>query len=603
MHRFFLLLSTLFLSAAQFSIATAQQQQPIRQIERLDRGVVAIKNNDDSVFVSWRLLATDPEETAFNLYRQSPGAEPVRLNAAPLTDVTTFVDDRVNARSAHDYFVRPVWNGREYDPSPAFTIPANAPAQDYLSIPLQTDLPHGARGIAVGDLTGDGRYDFVVKRGDHDIDPSQPAEPEHHYHLEAYTIDGEFLWRFALAPNIRPGIWYTPFLVYDFDGDGRAEVAVKIGDLEKDHSDAQGRDPKGPEYLAILDGRTGEILAKADWPERGEWSDWGDGYGNRADRHLMGVAYLDGERPSLLAMRGTYTQLYVDAWDWREGGFSKRWRWHQPEGGGFHQIRVGDVTGDGRDEVINGSIAISADGETLWNTGQGHGDRMHMTRIDPDLPGKQIWYVQESPGQYEFPILLVDARNGEIIWGKGDKSWGDVGRGTAMDIDPRHDGLEVWASRGELYSAKGEEIGPRPRQVNFGIWWDGDLLRELLDGNRIDKWDYRNNELKSLAVFEDAQTGSRNAPMGYGDVVGDWREEVWYVHDKKELRIYTTTIPTEHRFVTFMHDTDYRTSVACLTIGYMQSTQPSFYFAADMKETPHMNSLPPKEEKLAETRW
>jgi rhamnogalacturonan endolyase len=556
-----------------------------RQMENLGRGMVAIHQGGGKVYVGWRLLGTDPQEIAFNLYRWTAGAQPVKLNAEPIAESTNFVDSGADLSQSTAYFMRPVLNGEELAPSAPFTLPASPPEQNYISIPLRTDLDYGGNHVAVGDLDGDGEYDFVVKRGSQDIDPSQSIASKNTFKLEGYKSDGAFLWRVDLGWNIEQGIWYSPFIVYDLDGDGKAEVITKIGEVDEDldgdgktdYRNPEGRVLSGPEYFVVIDGETGRIRARQNWIERGRVSDWGDNYGNRVNRNLMAVAYLDGERPSLIILRGTYTQMFAEAWNFRGGALTRVWRWERPAGGGgYHNLRTGDIDGDGKDELVNGSIAIDDDGAQMWITGEGHGDRMHMTDIDPDRPGLEIWYVQEA-GPH-FGAHLTDARTGQVIWGIPPR--GDVGRGTAADIDPNHKGLECWASVGELYNSKGGVIGPRPSSVNFAIWWDGDLLRELLDGTSITKHD------GGRLLAAQGSLGSRNAPMGYGDILGDWREEVWYIYENKELRIYTTTIPAATRLYTLMHDADYRISVACEMVGYMQATQPSFYVGVDMDKPP-----------------
>ncbi len=569
-----------------------------RYMEVLGRGVIAINEGGGKVYVGWRMLGTDPADIAFNLYRSTEDRTAVRLNKKPITKSTNWVDRNVNLRQSNSYFVRPVLNGKEQPASAPFILPPNAPVQQYISIPLRTDLSHGAYLVGVGDLDADGEYDYVVKRCSQDIDPSQNTLATDTYKLEGYKKDGTFLWRVDLGWNIRQGIWYSPIIVYDLDGDGRAEVIAKTsettadldGDGRTDYRQPNGRILSGPEYFSILDGQTGNELARADWIARGEISEWGDSYGNRVNRNLMCVAYLDGQRPSLIILRGTYTKMYVEAWNWRDGQLKKLWRWTLigDEGGGFHNIRTGDIDGDSKDEIVNGSIAIDDDGLQMWITGEGHGDRMHMTDIDPERPGLEIWYIQEAP--QNNGIHLTDAATGKTIWGISKSIVpGDVGRGLAADIDPKYKGLECWASSGALYNCKGQVIGSKPSQCNMAIWWDGDLLRELLGGTHIDKWDYNNNTTIRLFTAEGAP-GPRNAPCGYGDIIGDWREEFWYIHDNKELRIYTTTIPAENRFPTFMHDPDYRISVAGETMGYMQTTQPSFYFGVGMEPaTPVLN--------------
>lgn len=602
------------MSAAALAMALCGQAAGGCLMERLGRGLVAIERREGGVYVGWRLLGTDPPATAFNLYRSREG-KAARLNDRPIADSTNFVD--AGGARGDTYVVRPVLDGREQAPSESVGVLP----QGHLTIPLRGDLPYGALAVGVGDLDGDGEYDFVVKRGAGSVDPGGKGQPRGTYQLEGYRRDGTFLWRVELGVNIRPGIWYAPFIIYDFDGDGRAEVAAKFGEVDEDwngdgrldyRSDARtGRVLTGPEYLVVLDGQTGRIRARADWIERGEVGDWGDTYGNRANRNLMAVAYLDGQAPSLLVFRGTYTKMYAEAWRLRGGALRKLWRWFRPGrrersglhvgGGGFHNLRIGDIDGDGRDEVVNGSIAIDDDGKTLWCTGEGHGDRMHMTDIDPDRPGKEIWYIQEEPKVYRHAVHLRDARTGELIWGHGDGTWGDVGRGLAGDIDPRHRGMECWAaSKSMLYTSKGQAIGPRPAEnaahIDFMVWWDGDLLREHLSrrpGLWLGKWNWEQHRLEKTLAFPDVDGG-----IGFGDVLGDWREEVWYVAklgNGYELRVCTTAVPTRHRLWTLMHDPDYRTSVACETMGYLQPAQPSFYLGVGMAPQPPANVATPEE--------
>jgi len=610
-EKYFLISVTLLLIILDIftDVGHANSQNVQRVMESLGRGLVALRVDSNKVYISWRMLASDPENVAFNIYRITDTSAPVKLNNAPL-EATNFIDTTADLTKTNVYFIRPVINGVELEPSVPFALPANAPIKNYLSIPLRQDAVNflgqvqGARLAGVGDLDGDGEYEFVVKRGDQDLDPSQATYPTYRpletYKLEAYDINGTFMWRVDLGINIRPGIWYSPFVVYDLDCDGRAEVVTKIGDGAKiltssgeiidlgdingdgilNYTDNLGRQYFGPEYFAIIDGSSGRVLAIGDWIPMISWHYWGDDYGNRAHRHYLGIAYVDGYMPSLIVARGTYTELYMDVWNWRNNTLTKVWSWHRSGGGAFHNIRVGDVDGDGKDEIIHGSIAIDNNGVTIWVTGQGHGDRFHLTDVDPDRPGLEIWYVQERPGVNFYGVHLRDAQTGELIWGRSGPGFGDqdIGRGLVADIDPRYPGLECWATRGYLYSAKGEEIGPLPPQCNFGIWWDDDLLREHLDATTISKWDYNAGKFNIILVMDGCEVGSRNAPLGYGDILGDWREEVWYIDSaKRELRIYVTTIPTPTRLTTLMHDPIYRLSVSQETVGYMQSTQLGFY--------------------------
>jgi rhamnogalacturonan endolyase len=333
-------------------------------------------------------------------------------------------------------------------------------------------------------------------------------------------------------------------------------------------------------------------------PPRGRGADWGDDRGNRVDRFLAAVAYLDGSRPSVIMCRGYYTRTVLAAWNWRDGSLSNVWTFDSDDGTpgnesyrgqGNHNLRVGDVDGDGKDEIVYGACVIDDNGKGLYTTGLGHGDAIHLSDIDPDRPGLEVFDIHERP-RHPNGAEFRDARTGDLIWGKPSP---DVGRGVALDIDPRHRGYEMWASgRGltGLWNVKGEQVSDRkPRSCNFGVWWDGDLLRELLDGNRISKWNWQESSETRLVTAESCESNNstKSTPCLCADILGDWREEVlWRTTDGKELRIYTTTIPTEHRLYTLMHDPIYRLSVAYQNVGYNQPTQTGFYLGDGMSQQP-----------------
>ena len=591
----------LFFSSA--AIATAAP----RQMERLGRGLVAVPQDDGRVYVGWRLLGTDPEDIGFNLYRVTDGGAPVKLNAAPLADTTNFEDRGVNLARANAWFVRPVMAGREQESSAPFTLAANVPARPYLAIPLRTPLGYMPNDASVGDLDGDGEYEIVLHQSGRGRDNAQAGRTDPPI-LEAYKLDGAFLWRINLGKNIREGAHYTQFMVYDLDGDGRAEIACKtadgtvdgtgqiIGDGQADYRNADGFILDGPEFLTIFDGKTGRALATTNYvPPRGRVADWGDSKGNRVDRFLAAVAYLDGKRPSLVMCRGYYTRTVLAAWNWRGGRLTTAWTFDSDDGTpgnlayrgqGNHNLRVGDVDGDGKDEIIYGACCLDDDGRGLYTTGLGHGDALHLSDLDPARPGLEVFGIHEhtkgTPG-----VTFRDAGTGEILWSKESP---DVGRGVAFDIDPRHRGSESWASgqglRG-LWNAKGEMVSERkPRSCNFGIWWDADLLRELLDRNIISKWDWTNDTETRLLTAEGctSNNGTKSTPALCADILGDWREEVIFrTTDNRELRIYTTTIAATNRLVTLMHDPQYRLSVATENVAYNQPTQPGFHLGDGMK--------------------
>lgn len=630
------------LAAALLLAAPLAAEPPaLRLMERLGRGVVAVQQPDGAVFVSWRLLATDPEQTAFNLYRATAAegpagatdngpfgsrsavaAGPVKLNADPLTAGTWFLDTDARLEHPTSYFVRPVVDGREGEPSAAFALAAGAPPQPYVAIPLDTPPGYTPGDASVGDLDGDGEYEIVLKQEQRPQDNSRGGVTGQTL-LQAYKLDGRHLWTIDLGRNIREGAHYTQSMVYDLDSDGRAEVACKtadgtvdgvgrpLGDAAADWRSPEGHLLRGPEYLTVFDGRTGAALATTAYipgrhPDTTDptpaqlKSVWGDGYGNRSERYLACVAYLDGVHPSLVMCRGYYTRAVLAAWDWRDGKLTSRWVFDSDaseanrayRGQGNHNLAVADVDGDGRDEIIYGAAVIDDNGTGLYSTGWGHGDALHVGDLVPSNPGLEIFDIQERFDQQG--MSLRDAATGRPLFTipsvKADTEGGDKGegpgRGNAFNIDPRFPGAEYWAAGAQmdgLFNSQGEKfLAHRPRgfPCNFGLLWDGDLLHELLDQNRIVKWNWRTESLDPLLVAHAciANNGTKATPALSADLWGDWREEVvWRTRDNRELRIYTSTIPTPHRLVTLMHDPVYRLAVAWQNVAYNQPPHPSFY--------------------------
>jgi rhamnogalacturonan endolyase len=578
---------------------------PLRQMEQLDRGVVAVNQGGGKVFVSWRLFGTDSEDVAFHVYRTLGDEKPVLLTKEPLAKVTHFVDTGVDLSRGARYFVASVVGGKhEPRTHAAPTLSANSPP--YISIPLKTLPGHTPGDASVGDLDGDGRYDIVVKQEQSPRDNSQKGTTGE-TKLEAYKLDGTALWRINLGKNVREGAHYTQFLVYDLDGDGKAEVVCKtadgttdgegkvIGDRDADHRNKDGYVLDGPEFLTVFEGATGKALATVDYlPPRGRVADWGDNYGNRVDRFLAGVAYLDGERPSAVFCRGYYTRAVLVAWDWRDGKLTRRWTFDSNAGNrayagqGNHSLSVADVDGDGRDDIVYGACCIGSDGKGLYSTGLGHGDALHVSDLDPERPGLEVFGIHER--KPDAGVSFRDAKTGKVIWSKPSA---DVGRGLAADIDPRHKGYESWASGNGLsgvWNAKGEQVSARkPRSCNFAVWWDGDPLRELLDRNTISKWNSATGTETTLltATGCTSNNGTKANPALSADILGDWREEVILrTTDNKELRIYTTTVPTEMRLPTLMHDPQYRVAVAWQNVAYNQPPHPGYFLGDGMKTPP-----------------
>ncbi|MBN1866319.1 hypothetical protein JW916_03405 [Candidatus Sumerlaeota bacterium] len=578
--------------AAILSAAAAHAQ---RVMENLGRGVVAVRQAEGKVYVGWRLLAVDPDDVAFNLYRVANRTRTVRLNDYPIVESTNFVDETADLEIRNEYYVRPVIDGEEQDASGRFVLHADTPERNYIAIPLRGDYSFNRMGV--GDLDGDGEYDYVVKQPDQVSDPGRYRPSEDTWKIEAYRSDGTFLWRRDLGWNIEQGVWWSPFVVYDLDSDGRAEVIAKTAPTNVDYRGPKGsRVSRGPEWFSVFDGTTGVELARANWIARGKPGLWGDSRGNRANRNLMCVAYLDGERPSVVIFRGTYALMKAEAWDYRDGRLKRRWKWSNeglgPEfqGQGFHNLRIADVDGDGRDEILNGAILLDDDGRAVYSSGEGHGDRCYLTDIDPDRPGYEIWYCHES-SKNGIGVEMLDARTGRRIFGPPEPTTGDVGRAIVEDIDPRYRGLECWSRGGSaqwLFDCKGNVLGPNSLTAHLGVWWDDDLLREIAENGRIQKWDWIEYKTHDIGTHVRKQYSEKMV----ADVLGDWREEIMTV-DRGELRIYTTPIPSTRRFYTFMQDPVYRLDVACMSMGYTQSCYPSFYFGDGMAPPPRPNIVTP----------
>ncbi|SDL70239.1 rhamnogalacturonan endolyase [Paenibacillus sp. OK060] len=601
-----LLSSALLVTSLGLGDTSVTHAAGARQMEFLDRGVVAVKTGT-GVFVSWRLLGTEGSNVSFNVYRDG-----TKVNASPITNSTNLQD--TSGTNSSKYTVRAVVSGTEQAASTAASVWGN----NYLSVPLSVPAggttPDGvaytysANDASAGDVDGDGEYELIVKWDPSNSKDNSQSGYTGEVFIDAYKLNGTRLWRISLGKNIRAGAHYTQFMVYDLDGDGKAEVAMKtadgtkdgtgvvIGDASKDYRNSSGYVLSGPEFLTIFNGQTGKALSTVNYePARGNVSDWGDNYGNRVDRFLAAIAYLDGERPSLVMARGYYTRTVLVAYNWRDGQLAKQWTFDSNTSGnsgyagqGNHNLSVADVDGDGKDEIVYGAMAVDDNGKGLYTTGLHHGDAMHLSDLDPDRAGLEVFQVHETASN--AGVEFRDARTGQLIWGIPTTK--DIGRGMAADIDPRYKGAEVWADGG-LYTAKGQKIGTTlPSSTNFGIWWDGDLLRELLDSNRIDKWDYANSKTVNLLTASgvSSNNGTKSTPNLQADLFGDWREEVvWRTNDSSALRIYTTTAVTDKRIYTLMHDPVYRLGVAWQNVAYNQPPHTGFYLGDSMSTPPVPN--------------
>lgn len=616
-------------SASTGEKSTAPANDLVRQMELLDRGLIGVPSAE-GVLVTWRKLQDDAKDLAFDVYRDGK-----KITDEAITTTSNFLDKQGSAGAVYELRNdEQVLATTEAWDKPYLSIPITPPA-DHVTPDGQT-YSYTANDASVGDVNGDGRYEIILK-----WDPTNAKDNAFGgytgvTYIDAYTLDGQRLWRINLGKNIRSGAHYIQFMVYDFDGDGRAEIAMKTadgttdgegkiignakadwvshgGELEvgdrtgsvitadgKFMGQLKGRIVNGPEYFSVFDGMTGRVLDTVPYiPQRAPGNDnptaeemkgiWGDGYGNRSERYLAGVAYLDGEHPSVIMARGYYERSVIVAYDFRAGKISTRWVFDSstpgvPEGyagQGNHQLSIADVDGDGKDEIVYGAMAIDHDGSPKWTTKFGHGDALHVADLDPANPGLEVFGVYESPrSNGGIGSALINAADGKVLWSKPTEK--DNGRGLAADIDPRHPGAENWALNApELFNTNGEVVAPeRPRQVNFAIWWDGDLLRELLDGTTIYKWDWNTNTSLPLSETEStsANNGTKTNPALSADIFGDWREEVIFrAKDNKFLRIYSTNIPSDHGFVSLMQDPQYRLAIAWQNTAYNQPPHPGIY--------------------------
>jgi rhamnogalacturonan endolyase len=602
-------------------------------MENLGRGVVAVRSSSTENFISWRVLGTDPAGTAFNLYRATGAGAPQKLNTEPITGATNFTDANADPAQPSHYSVRAIRYGVEEASGAAgaaFTVPADTPVLDapYLRIPL--DVPDGgiigstaytysANDCSVGDLDGDGEYEIIVKWYPSNAQDNASSGVTGNTYFDAYKLDGTRLWRIDMGPNIRSGAHYTQFMVYDLDGDGKAEMACKTADgtidgtgvrigTDQIHRNASGHILGGGEFLTIFDGFTGKALATTNYipPYDGTFGDTG---GNRSERYLACVAYLDGQRPSLVMCRGYYARSVLAAWNWRDGQLTHLWTFDTSVSGtgkdgkansayasqGHHNLTVADVDGDGRDEIVYGSCAIDDDGRGLYSTGLGHGDAMHVSDMIPTRPGLEVWVCHETDAA-KYGHSLRDAATGEVLLKINGNS--DTGRAMAAHIDSRYPGYQVWGSGASVYDATTKKrLSLTQPSYNSAIWWDGDLLRELLDGGtngpaRISKWN-ANTQTSAMLLQTDGalvnNDSKANACLS-GDILGDWREELIVREaDSSALRIYVSTAPTVYRIPTLMHDRQYRLSIAWQNVAYNQPPHLSYYLGTGMDEPPRPN--------------
>ncbi|MCQ2538182.1 MAG: rhamnogalacturonan lyase [Lachnospiraceae bacterium] len=575
-----------------------------RQVENLDRGLVAVAGDIcEGTVVSWRKLGTDSDDITFTLFRNGeeiPEAKEIvqtcfNDKAGKVGDVYTITVSAaccVEEVSLKDECVAVA----EY-----IEIPIDVPADDTLR--MGGTCSYYANDASVGDVDGDGEYEIILKWDpDNSKDNSQNGITGRVY-IDCYKLDGTKLWRINLGENIRAGAHYTQFMVYDFDGDGKAEMICKtsdgsvdgqgnvIGDGKQIYLNTTiGKILRGNEFLTLFDGETGTALDTIDFePARGKLESWGDGAGNRSERYLGAVAYLNGETPSCIMSRGYYARTAICAYDVVDKKLVMRWKFDTETDGkeymgqGNHNLAVADVDGDGYDEIVFGQLTIDEDGKAKSCTGLGHGDAMHVGDLILDHPGPEAW-------------SCLEGSHGAVLWNPSDaevlyriNANGDTGRGTTGNFVPGNRCYEFVSSESsDVYDSDFNVVGtwPKGASVNYAVYWDSDLEHEVGDGIKVYKI---TGETLLNAKGCVKINGTKSNTSLTADILGDWREEIILPsEDRKSLRIYLTPYATDVTTFTLMHDTQYRCQIASQNVAYNQGALTSFFLGTgfDLPEMP-----------------
>ena len=597
------------------------------------------------VLVTWRMLPGDNAATGFDLYR-TIGTGVEKKIASNILNRTCFQDGTASTTADNRY--RLTYAGSA-ETLATFTLTKAqvSGGLPYISIPLAdtkdvyentAQIVYTANDVSVGDLDGDGEFEIVVKRlqsvkdadGNIVSDGSGASYSQQDclwaVIWDAYKLDGTLLWRIKGGPGIILGN-SSSFAIADFDGDGCAEMAIRtcegtvfgdgqqIPDTDGDgiidyrtwgnlNSSSPGwidhYNSAGPEFLSIIDGKTGRELARDHFINRETSASWGDDYWKRACSFRVGVGCFDETGlPSVVLGRGVYAHSVVEAWDWRDGQLTRKWRFDTNDGKtgkdgrkhstyagqGNHSLNVADLDGDGLDEVMYGSMAVDDDGIGLWNTGLGHGDANHVGKFLPEREGLQVFHCLESG---RTMVALHDARDGSVIWQKDGSSDNDMGRCLVGDFFPEYPGCEFFYYQGNYIRQDGTETTINTKGQKGGcsmaVWFDGNLSRQLIEDNIIQSPKYG----RTFTMYRYSETfinGTKSNPSWYGDLVGDWREEV-IVPDAtrlQDIKIFSTWYPTTHKFPWLMTDHCYWLSCLNENIGYNQPTHTGYYLGSDLK--------------------
>lgn len=599
-----------------------------------DASAKVYRSYNNTILLSWRMLQGDDEFTAFDLYRSADGGAEEKLNSEPITGKTNFQDASADRSKTNTYRLTMAGSSTTVG---SYTMPAAQASAGlpYVQINLKDtkdvcDLDtvwYEANDASVGDLDGDGVPDIVIKRllthgvGDKIVEGTDAVDvPSNIFHTvlyEAYKLDGTFMWRICSGPNILLGN-SSSFAIADFDGDGRCEMAIKTGEGTKFGDGTQIGDTDGdgitdyrglgfttqkirhyiaagPEFFSVVDGTTGRELARADFIARGTSEEWGDDYYKRASSLRVAVGNFSGGNPSVILGRGIYAKSVVEAWDFNGSALTRRWHFDSSAAGtgkdgkdnslygaqGFHSLSVGDVDGDGYDEVVYGSMTVDHDGQGLYTSEFGHGDALHLGKFDNSRQGLQIFSCQEFG---KTMVVLRDAKTGATIWKKDGAEENDMGRALIADIDPNSPGCETWWFQSNVHSFSGNDLGYTATSCNMAIWFGSGLNRQLFNETSVHQ-QHDNTRIFSLNRYDVSRVnGTKGNPSWYGDILGDWREEIIMpdATRTKHLKVFTTWYPTDHEFPWLMTDHVYQMSALNQNVGYNMPTQTGFYLGSDL---------------------
>lgn len=580
-----------------------------RQVENLNRGVSAAYNGS-GVMVSWRILATDSENTEFKLYKN--GKTPP-VYEGTINEASCYFD---SSGTASDYYTIDTFvNGEMTEFAQAsinlsnknsgqsgayFDIPLDKPSG--LTMPDGSSCTYSANDASVGDVDGDGEYEIILKWDpSNSQDNSKPGYTGNVY-IDCYKMNGKKLWRIDLGKNIRAGAHYTQFMVYDYDGDNKAELVCKtadgtidgngkvIGDAYADYRSASGYILSGPEYLTLFDGETGRELHTIDYkPQRDNVSSWGDDYGNRVDRFLAATAYLNGKTPSVVMCRGYYTRMTAVAYDVVNKKLVEKWFFDtgynssaNGYGDGNHNCMPADVDLDGKDELVMGSAVIDDNGTLLYTSRLGHGDAMHVGDFIPSNPGVEIFMCHENKN-VGYGISLRDGKTGKILF--RDYGSDDTGRCVAGNLIAGNGVAEMVGSHNSiLYTATGQNVCSWSDITKWGmnsvVYWTDTLERAVLDRTMVDQ--YGKGRVFSGDGVSYNNYSKSNASITC-DLFGDWREElVFPANESTVLRVFGTTYTSEYPLYSLMHNTQYRAQVAGQNVAYNQPPHTDYFIETGM---------------------